>query len=243
MIRKVHIDGDGNVTEVNPIDKEIQTLMNSNLVQLLLSVGFDASLIKSTCEKQVSKSGQPPFLDLLDLYSLALSALDTDTLEHLLSFIDDTESLSLEQFTSEISKYLRPDSTVRKKNEKIIKLVNFMNRHCLKWTNKVVQSKDSNIAFKPLWLDIETHDSFLAYAEANFNSRDYSKDVTLIFWENIEPEVENLCKNFGWNCSPAALITEEIISVVIIYDHEDFHLDTFVRARDKLIIVTKSMKM
>ena len=120
-----------------------------------------------------------------------------------------------------------------------------MNRHVLKWTNTVVQFKDSNIAFKPLWLDIETHESFLAYAEANYNftSRDDSKDVTLIFWENIEPEVENLCKNLGWNCSPAALITEENISVVIIYDHEDFHLDTFVRANDRLIIVTKSMKV
>ena len=265
LIRKVHVDANGSLLEVNPIDKEIQTLMSSNLVQQLLSMGIDASLIKSACEKQVLKSGEPPFLDL---YYLALSPLDADSLEHLLSFIDDAESLSLEQFTSELFKYLKPDtterkrngnadgsdikvtdvadgncvelhpmdkeiqtsvvsnlvqqvlsmgfdaslapliksilekqsskcgqpssldinslvlnsldtetlqhlissidefllseqsdSTERKRNEKITRLVNFMNRHCLTWTNDVVQSKDSDIALKPLWLVIETYES------------------------------------------------------------------------------------
>ena len=221
----------GNFAELLASDKEIQTSVISNIVQQMLSMRFDdnlAPVIGSILEinghisdgKRISKYGQPS--------NLVLRTLDAETRQHLKSFIE--EFLSSKQ----------SDSTERKRNEKITKLVNFMNRHILKWTNTVVQSRDSNIDFKPLWLDIET---FLAYVEANFTSQDDSKDVTLIFWENIEPAVEKFCKNLGWNCSPAALITEEIISVVIIYDHDDFHFDTFVRAKDRLIIVTKSTKM
>ena len=79
LIRKVHIDVDGSETEVvNPLDKEIQTLMSSNMaIQQVHRMGFDESLIKSTLKKQILKSGQPFF----DPNSLVLALLDSPNSE------------------------------------------------------------------------------------------------------------------------------------------------------------------
>ena len=73
LIRKVRIDANGSVDEVQSLDEEITSLMSSNMVQQVMNLGCDASLIQSTLEKQLLKYRQP----FLDPNSLALAAYDT----------------------------------------------------------------------------------------------------------------------------------------------------------------------
>ena len=123
-------------------------------------------------------------------------------------------------------------------NQNIVQLVNFMNRHTLVWTKKEVHFRDSYVGLTPLWIDIEKTESFIGYAKTYLSS---FFDVTLVsLWDDLEPSLVKLCKDLCWKHGPAAFIKEEQISILIIYDHEDFHLDTFVKARDHVIIVTKS---
>ena len=77
LIRKVRIDANGSVDEVQSLDEEITSLMSSNMVQQVMNLGCDASLIKSALERQILKTGQ----SFPDANSLALAALNTDVEE------------------------------------------------------------------------------------------------------------------------------------------------------------------
>eukprot|EP00093_Oithona_nana_P000072 00072.XXX_1718_259_1 [CDS] Oithona nana genome sequencing. len=57
-----------------PSDDEIKTLMSSTVVQQVLSMGVDASRIKSALKRQILKNGQP----FSDPNSLVSAALKTD---------------------------------------------------------------------------------------------------------------------------------------------------------------------
>ena len=90
LIRKVRIDANGSVDEVQSLDEEITSLMSSNMVQQVMNLGFDASLIQSTLEKQLLKTGQ----SFSDPNSLILAVLHTEGEES--SGAQPSQSLSLE---------------------------------------------------------------------------------------------------------------------------------------------------
>ena len=126
----------------------------------------------------------------------------------------------------------------QRSSQQILELANYLNRH-MGQTCFTFPTKKSFSVSVPLWIHVETQEAFVEYAKSNYSQL---QDVMLIY-ESYESKrgstrISKLCADLNWRYCNWDDITGSESSVVIIFDHKDFHYESFTRAKHKLIVVT-----
>ena len=102
-------------------------------------------------------------------------------------------------------------------------------------------SLDSFEGDVPMWIDVESVEDFIYFAEETYHSVD-SKSVMVIFDPNddqfaLQPLLK-YCLDKNWQCHPYSSIIGSEASTVFIYNLKQFHFESFTRATNELIIIT-----
>ena len=125
----------------------------------------------------------------------------------------------------------------QRSSQPILELANFISRHnktvCITTPN--IQSKESFAGPLPKWIEAQCTNDFIAYATSTMST---IKDVMLIYKEEPDSEIKELCSKMDWKCVCADEINGSESSVVIIWDYEEIFYELLTRAKHQLVIVT-----
>ena len=90
----------------------------------------------------------------------------------------------------------------------------------------------------PLWIELSNPKAFFDYFKDKFES-----DDLMLIWDKWKKpfnlnDIEKFCEEKKWRCSEWVNAIGSEASATILYDLEEFHYESFTRAKTQLVIVT-----
>ena len=127
----------------------------------------------------------------------------------------------------------------QRSSQEILDLADYLLMHSNFAPVRRCDLKSFSSADIPLWIELDSPESFFEYFESNFPGD--CEDV-MLSWDGPQPynlnEIEDFCRYKKWRCTEVVNIIGSEASCIILYDLYWFHYEYLTRAKTKLIIVT-----